>query len=54
MFALPLLPDGRFRCSSMQAGRQAPHMLHLDTHAFGASEGFAFANIEALCYANRI
>ena len=44
-FLLPLLLPGKgFRCSSMQAGRQSPHMRHRDTHAFGASEGFAFTN----------
>lgn len=28
-------------CSTLQAGRQAPHMLCRATHAFGVAEGFA-------------
>lgn len=31
-------------CSTLQAGRQAPHMLCRATHAFGVAEGFALVD----------
>lgn len=43
--AMPPLDGPRLSeasCSSMQAGRQTPRMLHLAMHAFGTAKGFAF------------